>query len=250
MHLNTSYASSAILNGPIEHTDIILGGLTIPKQIISAVSFATADAPKGNAGALLGLAYPALTSAFPRTNPAKDVRCKGKSSCGPIPYSPLITSQFKGNAIEPVFSFATSQKSNFGCFMTIYGIPKLDNAFVNAMGNIATTSPIKPLGNTIVFSAYIIEVDGFVYDNAAENSGQGLYVVNTGTMPNLFPKEQADAINALFSPSATFNSTYGGYLVSWNAEAPELGVSIGGMTFYHDPKDMILAYEAVCLSAI
>ena len=251
MHLNGSYGNGMVLNGPMGHTDLIFGGLTIPKQAISAISYiSAAGLPEGSVSGLIGLAYQSLTSAFTGTDPSKDIRCKGNSSCGPVTYSPFINTLFQYGPTEPVFSFALSRSKIFGGLMTIGGIPSLDDISVNATGNVIASSPIKPLGNATALSFYTTDVDGFVYSNVTPNAGQGQYVVDTGTIPNLFHKEEAQAINALFDPPATFNETIGLFVVHCNAHVPQLGVSIGGQIFYHNPKDMIFRQGDQCLSAV
>lgn len=251
MHLNTSYGNGAAINGLLGYSELILGGLTIPRQEISAITYAAvAGIPEGNVSGILGLCYPSLTSAFPGTDPSKDKRCQDNSSCGPILYSPIIDTIFKDELTEPVFSVALSRSSSFGGIMTIGGIPRLDTVYVNATEGIAATSPIKPLGNMTILSAYTTEVGSFVYTNASATAGRGLYVLDSGTIPNVFHQKAADAINALFVPPAVFNTTTGRYVVACDAKAPELGISIGGQVFYHNPEDMILEYGDLCLSAV
>lgn len=250
MHLNTSFINGAALNGLLGFTELVLGGLTVPKQEISPITYISAGGlPANNISGFAGLAYPSLTRAFPGTDPSKDIVCKGNSSCGPIPYSPLLTTIFNESLTEPVFAFALSRSDKFGGIMTIGGIPRLDDAIVNATQTPIASSPIKPLGNGTALSLYTTEVDGFVYSNAAPNAGQGQYFVDTGTMPNVFPQAQADAINALFDPPATYSKTLG-YVVSCDARAPELGIKIDGKVFYHNPKDLILHSSGRCFSAI
>lgn len=145
---------------------------------------------------------PSLTSAFPGTDPSKDKRCQGNSSCGPILYSPIINTIFEYGFTEPIFSIAHSRSSSFGGVMAIGGIPRLDAAYVNATEGITATSPIKHLGYMTVLSAYTTEVESFVYTNASANAGRGLCVLDSGTIPNILHWKVADAINALFVPPA------------------------------------------------
>lgn len=249
VHLNGSYGNGVLVNGLLGYSEVGLGGLTVP-QVISAVTYASAAGiPEGNVSGILGLAYPGLTSAFAGTDPSKDIRCEGNSSCGPILYSPIIHTLFADRFIDPVFSIALSRSNSFGGVMTIGGIPRLDETYVNASETIMATSPIIPPGNGTVPIAYTAEVESLVYSNATSHSGRGRYLLDTGTIANSVPKKQADAINALFVPPAVFNATKG-YVVACDAIAPELGISIGGQVFYHNPKDMILQYDGYCFSAV
>jgi len=51
------------------------------------------------------------------------------------------------------------------------------------------------------------------------------YIVDSGTTLNYVPTSVADAINAAFSPAATYSSSEGAYVVSCTAKAPAVNVS-------------------------
>ena len=250
-HLNASFGNGLAITGPMGRADVIFGGLTVPKQEISAVTYASStELKEGNISGLLGLSYETLTSSFPGTDPSKDIACRGNSSCGPIRYPPFITTLFQHGLTEPFFSFALSRDENHGGVMTIGGIPRLDDISVNATDGVIASVPIKPVGNNTVLTSYTVDVDDFLYSNSAPNAGQGQYMVDTGTIPNILPAELAQTFNALYDPPATLDETRGAYTVACDARVPELAVRIGGQIFPQSPKDMILREGDQCYSAV
>ena len=259
VHFNDSYGTGETINGPLGYSEMRLGGLTVPKQEISAATYASVGGvPVGNVSGLLGLAYPNATAAYPGTDPSKDVICPtaNNASCGPIRYTPLISTIFEDHLSKPLFAFAISRSTTRGGVMTIGGIPRLHNPQVNATEGVVATVPIQPLANTSVFVYYYVGINNFQYTGASPNAGQGQYLVDTGTSVNTFPSREAKAINALFDPPAVFEPSIGAgyYIVQCNATAPQLGITIGGQTFYHNPQDLIIPAPGVgdgrCWSAV
>ena len=259
-HLNDSYGNTEQVTGPLGHTKLMFGGITIPKQAVGGATYASLGGnPAGNISGIIGLAYPSLTSAFPGTDPSKDTICTNKTdptTCGPIPYSPLLSTIFSSNLTAPLFAFALSRGTTTGGTMTIGGIPRLHEPHINVTASAApliATVPIEPYANATSLSFYTASSSGFHYPNSLPNAGQGQYLIDSGTYPNILPRSEADLINALFDPPATFNSTGGYYSVPCEAAAPPFGVELGGEIFYHNPKDMIIpvpGQSQLCLSAI
>ena len=242
VNLNQSYGTGENVNGPLGYESLVFGGLTIPKQEIGAVNYASVgNDPEGNVSGLIGLAYPNATSAYPGIDPSKDVICADKNaSCGPVPYPPLMTTIFNDNLTEPIFAMALSRSNTSGGLISIGGIPDPQDPYVNATSDITATVPIEPYANTTLLLDYYVRVDNFTYTNATHNAGQGQYILDTGTGINVLPDADADAFNALFQPPAVLNASIGQYTLPCNATAPQLGVSIGGQVFYHNPQDLII----------
>ena len=90
------------------------------------------------------------------------------------------------------------------------------------------------------------------YSGASVGSGAGQYLMDTETYPSTLPTSEAKAIDALFNPPATLdNYIVKYYVVPCNATAPEVGISIGGRTFY--PDDLFITgteFDSICFSAI
>lgn len=180
---------------------------------------------------LLGLAYPAITSAYSGTDPTKD-----KASTR-IQYDPIFTTMYKQKLSNPTFSLAIQRDgSSVGGYIAFGGLP----AAVTTNGSFAST-PIQVLtaqgGTADTF--YTITPDAIVYTGAAaKNSAQ--YIVDSGTSLTYLPTAVVKSVAALFSPQATFDSSQGVYFVTCTATAPNFGVKIGGTTFTVSPKDLIL----------
>ena len=240
-NFNDSYGTGERITGQLGYTKLVFGGLTVPKQEISAATYASVGGdPEGSVSGLLGLAYPNATAAYPGTDPSQDIICTGNSSCGPIPYSPFVTTIFNNNLTQPIFAFALSRSSVSGGVMTIGGSPPLEDPYVNASSGVVATVPIKTYPNTTELLFYYVEVDNFEYADAPPNAGQGRFLIDTGTSVSVLPQTQAEAINALFDPPAVFNNSIGYYTVLCNATAPSMGVNLGGQTFFHNPQDLII----------
>ncbi|KAL9107189.1 MAG: hypothetical protein Q9227_007889 [Pyrenula ochraceoflavens] len=260
VNLNQSYGNGAAITGPLGYTELTFGDITVPRQEIGAVTYGSLGGnPEGNISGLIGLAYTGATTAYPGDDPLKDSMCTNTtdpSTCGPILYSPLLTTLFTSNLTAPLFSFALSRSTKTGGIMTIGGIPDLHDPHVNVTTQnspLTATVPIEPFGNATTFTVYVGYSSGFRYPNSQPHAGAGQYIIDTGTYPNILPKAQADKINAQFVPPATFNQSAGVYTVPCNATAPSFGADFGGKVFYQNVKDMIVSYPGsseICISAI
>lgn len=68
---------------------------------------------------------------------------------------------------------------------------------------------------------------------------------------NYYPTSIANAINAAFSPAATYSDDEGAYVVDCDAVPPAHSITIGGTTFTINPLDMILYVDDdLCISGI
>lgn len=260
VNFNQSYGNGELVAGPLGYSKLIFGGITIPKQEIGSATYASLGGNSaGNISGIVGLAFPNGTNAYPGTDPTKDTLCAyttDSTSCGPIPYSPFLTTVFMSNLSAPIFSFALSRSTNHGGTMAIGGIPHPHKPDINATisgSSLTATTPIEPFGNSTGLLIYATTASGFHYPNSVPGAGQGQYIIDTGTYPNILPRSEADKVNALFAPPATFNSTGGYYIVLCNATPPPFGVEFDGTVFYHNTQDMILPVPGesqLCFSAI
>ena len=248
-HTNLSYASGegvVAING---YEKVSMAGINVPKQEINLAKTASVTYG-GKASGLVGLAYPSLTKSYPGNNASKDVQCPltigaDKSDCNQQHYSPLFSTIFTDGLTRPVFSFALSRSAPHAGVMAIGGIPDLHDPKVNiTKKSVEVTVPIEKYENISDYAWYVTSVDGFSYTGAPAAAGKGQYVVDTGTVPVIIDKENADRFNALFDPPGWYNETIGGYFVQCNATAPELGVSIAGVSFQTNAKDLILSVGA------
>lgn len=253
-NLNITYADLEYLNGVFGYETLELAGLEITHQQIGVPYRAGWDGTNISSG-LMGLAYPAITSEYVGTNVSADNRSDPNSA---KEYSPIInTIFFVENLTEPVFSIALCRNPStfgFGGSLTIGGIPDITDATVNA-SDVFATVPIEPfaLSRTKNFTFYAITVDELVYFEEGYGSYNVQMIVDSGTTFDYFPTEDADAINSLFYPPAQFDEYLGLYVVPCDAIPPEVGVSIGGQTFFHNPDDLIADVglgDGLCATAI
>ena len=151
IHFNGTYGTGETINGPLGYTELDFGGINIPKQIVSAATYASVGGvPEGNVSGIIGLTYAANTNAFPGTDPSMDVLCTNNSdsgSCGPQNYSPFVTTIFNDNLTRSTFAFALSRSQTSGGVMTLGGIPNLHVPDINATHGVVATVPIELYAN-------------------------------------------------------------------------------------------------------
>jgi hypothetical protein len=243
------------LKGDMGYAPITLGGLTVPQQQVALVNYAAWIGDDATSG-LLGLGYPAITSALNR------------SSGRAVTYDPLFTNMIKEGVVsDAIFSLAIDRVPQ--------GTSPLAPAGLMALGGLVpdtyyeepfTSVPIVSDGG--VYTWYTVSHE-FKYGPAGTN-GTGSSpvaekltttatfdsIVDSGTAPNFIPTGVVKKLNALFDPPAVYNSTLEYYTVDCNATAPYAAYVIGGVEMPMDPADMIVrslnglpGYENVCFSA-
>jgi hypothetical protein len=209
-----------------------VNGITIMLLTPNQVALGTSAYWRGNgvSSGLVGLAYPAITSAFSGTDPSAD------SASNRISYDPLFTTMYKKGLSDPTFSLAIQRDgSSVGGYVAFGGLPPAttNGSFVSTPIQILTAQG----GSADTF--YTITPDALVYTGAAgTNTAQ--YIVDSGTSLTYLPTAVVKKVASLFSPKATYDSSQGAYFVSCTAKAPAFGVKIGGTTFSLDPRDLIM----------
>lgn len=81
-NFNISYADGEYLTGTVAFETVTVGGMTVRKQEMGIVTNAAFLGDTVSSG-LIGLAYPALTSVYHGTNPAKD-GASNRASYNPV----------------------------------------------------------------------------------------------------------------------------------------------------------------------
>ncbi|KAI1856921.1 hypothetical protein JX265_000727 [Neoarthrinium moseri] len=235
------------LRGDMGYAPITLAGLTVPKQEVSLVNYA-AWAGDGATSGLLGLGYPAITSA--------QNRATGRA----VQYDPLFTTMVKENvASSAIFTLVIDRVAQ--------GTSPLAPAGLMAVGGLVpatyydapfTSVPILPRTGEktwyTVSNKFKYGANGSFTELATTASFES--IVDSGTSPNFIPTTAAKALNALFDPPAVYNKTLDYYTVDCSAKAPYAAYVIGGVEMPMDPRDMIVrslnglpGYENVCFSA-
>lgn len=98
-----------------------------------------------------------------------------------------------------------------------------------------------------VYTYYSINIDGFsITPPAASTATPRNYsaaaqsiIVDSGTTLIYLPDAVAEYVASLFVPRATYNSNSGLYLVSCQAAAPRVGVTVAGRTFFISTDDLL-----------
>jgi hypothetical protein len=215
---------------------------------------------------LVGLAFPAITSAFAGTNASADNLTDDGTAPGDHEiYSSLInTIFFVENLTSPQFSLALSRdesNTSFGGVIAIGGYPDPSDPIINATGDFASTAiqflsaDFLAPGSPPTYQFYTITIGGLVWKT--ENGSVGYdnnatqYIVDSGTTLVYVPTADADAFNALYNPPATLNEENDLYFVDCNATPPSFGVMISEGVFLTNPLDLILSNgDGTCITGV
>ncbi|KJR84125.1 uncharacterized protein SPSK_09038 [Sporothrix schenckii 1099-18] len=248
------------LNGSMVFAPITVGGLTVPRQQVAIVEEAV-WLGDGVTSGLLGLSFPAVTSAVMRSS-------RGTDAPRFVQYDPFFTNLAKqgkskqnrqqnqrqnNDTIAPVFTLAIDRVPP--------GTPHWKSAGALALGGLVPSSyytgnftsvPIETeygiLNNpnsgpsfyaTTVQLVYgpprtnissAVSVDIAIKSNNLTTSPVFQTIVDSGTSPNFVPQVAAIPINSLFVPPARFNETLNYFVVDCDAKAPFVAYRIGGTT--------------------
>ncbi|KAI0133806.1 aspartic peptidase domain-containing protein [Xylariales sp. AK1849] len=235
------------LQGDMGYAPITLGGLTVPKQEVALVNYA-AWIGDGSSSGLLGLGYPAITSASNRKT--------GKS----VEYDPLFTTMVKQGVVSTaIFTLAIDRVPQ--------GTSPLAPAGLMAVGGLVPASYYDAPFTSVAIQSSGGEFTWYTINHTLKYGTNGSFtelttsgtyqsIVDSGTSPNFIPTSHAKALNALFDPPAVYNATLDYYTVDCDATAPYAAYVIGGVEMAMDPQDMIVrslnglpGYENVCFSA-
>ncbi|KAJ9652439.1 hypothetical protein H2198_008309 [Neophaeococcomyces mojaviensis] len=167
-NFNITYGDGEYLTGPVGTISVTLANVRVPSQQVSLATLAAWEGD-GQTSGIIGLAYPALTAAYPGTDPRVDKYCKPgatpqNSGCNQVEYSSLTNTIFFSERLTaPVFALALSRdesNSGNGGYLSIGGIPPLD--LVGVKSGVFASTPIKVLPGDSKFRYYLISIDGLV----------------------------------------------------------------------------------------
>ena len=260
-----TYGSGEILTGLVGTEKVTLASITVENQQVAVVDHAAWNGDGVSSG-LVGLSFPALTSAFNGTNPNLD------SKATRVEYNPIFTNMYSEGHVAPLFSLAIDRGTSGG-LLAIGGLPPgtFLPLFTSTPFQLLTISntfgPTGPIDGIPQYQFYAIAVDGFDYEgNETTKWTQGKWpnplvkpsdssklqvVVDSGTTLIYLPTGIANAVNSLFVPPAVYNPAGGAYIVKCSAKAPEFGITIGEQTFYINGLDMIQPIgSGICISGV
>ncbi|KAF2269670.1 acid protease [Lojkania enalia] len=247
------YMDGEFLNGEIGTEDFEIGGLEL-RQTIGVVERGWWIGDRISSG-LIGLAYPILASGHRDLNYTRFGIFAGQSL------------RFENYTLPPVFSLALSRPDSTGSLsgglLALGGLPAIPHSptFV--------TVPIHPV-QASAYAFYSIPVDGFdiipskgfnLEKSRLHRRGIVDYtnrttttIIDSGTTLMYLPDDVADSIASFFSPPATYDSLGNLYRARCSAQIPQVGVNIGGETFWVDDKDLLAGggsdREGSCLLSV
>lgn len=231
LHFKVAFGSGESVSGPLGRSDISVAGITVRKQL-SGLANNTNWWGNNITNGLLGLAYPALTSAY--LGPVG-----GESMGHEQTYQPFFTSMVNQGLVEPYFAVAIEKGSAAG-MIGWGGLPPVQwsgtaTAYTDILvaNVVASDAPFS-----YQYSFYTIVVDGFQYGQTTDLT-KFLYIVDTGTTLMHLPPQLAEAIAHSFEPRGSYLFQYGGYFAPCDAVAPRIAVIIDGAHFWINPSDLI-----------
>ncbi|KAK5045173.1 hypothetical protein LTR84_009506 [Exophiala bonariae] len=249
-----------IASGLMAYENITLAGMTVRQK----VGLANVSTPMGdgiNSG-LLGIGYPALTSAHP--GPFQDNTTYWFNR---LPYDPLLFTMADQGLIEPYYSLAiarTPQNSTtgFGGYLTLGGLAPVNHSaeWATLPVEIHETIPENFTSGKHVISYWTTTIDGFKYGPASANTQRENSNLTTDTTRtqvffdngnhfSFFPDAVLAPINALFEPPAVWNAELSIYVLQCDAVAPTFGITLANQTFFHDGRDLVYqTEEGICVS--
>ena len=154
---------------------------------------------------------------------------------------------------QKLFSLAL-ERGNKGGVVAFGGLPPVtfnQSSFGQAKIQIAELIPDFPQAKSH-YSFYTIKTDSLQYGKTVSKQSQ-YYIVDSGTTLIYLPNKDAAAFNAAFDPPATYIPNQGAYFVDCSAKAPAFSITIGGVAFPINPKDLIFQNEkagGLCLTAV
>ncbi|KAH8169438.1 eukaryotic aspartyl protease domain-containing protein [Sarocladium implicatum] len=238
---------TGIALGQIAYESVKLGGITVPKQKIGVVD-RTNDKGDGINSGILGLGFPALTSAHPGTELKND-------SISLITnreiYDPLFVNMYESKLVDSWYSIAIDRlprdtATGKAGWLGLGQLPPVSHSDNWTSAPIEITKGIpdafyengKPEISLMTLTVESISW-GSSLASTTTNTTTFQAVIDSGNPQNMVPMVAAQSINSMFDPPATFDEDSEVFLVDCDAKAPLFGVTINGHTFWHQPEDMI-----------
>jgi len=249
-NFNISYLDGEYLTGIFGKENVTLAGISVNQQI--AVVDKAAWFGDSFTSGLVGLAYPAITSAYNGTDPTKD------SPKSTIRYNPIFTTMWQNKIVSSIFSIALtrSTKVNAGGILAIGGLPTTIPYDTKSLARapLLKTCRVESGCHSGIpeFQHYTINVDNMQLGKAdpkktvtnitapSLTSSGFEAVVDSGTSDIEVPMLIAKAINGAYSPPAVYNDSVGAFVTLCNATVPAINFQIGGKKFTIDKRDMLL----------
>ena len=246
-----------IATGEAGYQKVSIGNFTVDRQIIGVVN-STNIVEDGLENGLIGFGHPILTSLHAGTNTSNDTLLLNRTT-----YPNWITNLYQQGDIEPYFSLALQRAADGydssvgpGGYVGLGIVPPVshNNSFTTVPVEITQGIPLSyyPDGQPVI-SEWTTTVSETRFAGQI-NTTSYQAVVDAGNFFNVFPQEVSDAFNAAFDPPGTLQVDPTGqsqvYVVECDATPPSLEVVVGNTSFAHDPRDLILQIDGLCVSAV
>ncbi|KAL5606890.1 hypothetical protein BROUX41_003267 [Berkeleyomyces rouxiae] len=244
LHFQAHYGSGEKISGPLGRSDITLGGMTVREQFVGLANDTYWYGNNATNG-ILGMAYPALTSAYGGYD------SQGESSYRQT-YQPIFSSMVNQGLVAPVFAVAL-EKGSQGGLIGWGGLPDVSWTPMTVTSTdilIASVSNFPDASSEYTF--YTIVTDGIMYGEV-QDSRKYLYIIDTGTTLLYLPPQLAEDIAKSFNPTAIYLYQYGAYFAPCDASPPRMAIIINDVKLwlnptdliYHDFKDPVTGYCAI-----
>lgn len=239
---------------------VSLGGVSVGNQTVGVVSHTT-DKGDGRSSGILGLGYPALTSAHYGTELKNDTLSLLSNRAI---YNPLFVNMYKQGLVQPWYSLALERPANKtaatapGGWLGLGELPPVSHSNNWAAAPIEITKVIPDFyyqhGKPEI-TLMTLTVDSISWTSSSgniSNSTNFQAVVDSGNNLNMLPQEIADPVNKAFVPPAVYNKDLGIYVSDCQATPPPFGITLGGRNFSIQAADMISRDSAsgICYSTV
>ncbi|KAJ9617378.1 hypothetical protein H2204_013844 [Knufia peltigerae] len=254
---------AGIASGLMANETVTLAGLTAHDVKVGIADTSTPMGDGLNVG-VLGLGYPSLTSAHP--GPISDTP-NATFYVNRLVYDPILYKMRDQKLLpdSPTFSIALARtpqnvSAGFGGYLSLGTLPPVRHEpnFTTVPVEITSAIPVNFTSGEKVRSYWTLSVSDVRYgrpktttsstpppppgedaSTLETNKTSFQAFVDSGNYFSYLPGPVVEEINSLFSPPAVYDPTSQLYVVDCTATPPQVGVTIGNNTFFHDGRDLI-----------
>ncbi|KAH6684738.1 aspartic peptidase domain-containing protein [Halenospora varia] len=268
------FYGAGFATGILGYEEVGVAGITIPNQKIGVVSELSIPGD-GRKNGILGLAYLLLTSAHPGDKYPNDLEnlsyLQNRLPYNPLPFSMAAEhkslSWFALGINRTPMNESVSLNAGYIGFGTlppvshsknwakapVVIVPDLPPSFTNNQTNKRTFWAIEVQSTTIGTRSGSNLTTTPTTSTTLTNSTPFNAVVDNGNPFSFIPGALSEHYHSLWSPPAVkgfFSEDLTKWQVECDATPPVLGFEIGGITFYHDARDLIFPMNGTCVSSL
>ncbi|KAL4886077.1 aspartic peptidase domain-containing protein [Aspergillus karnatakaensis] len=244
-----------IASGVMAFEEVTVAGIKIQRQRVGIADKSTPMGDGVNSG-LIGLGYPALTSAHPA-----NITDNSTYWFNRLPYKPILWEMYDQGLIEePYFAHAIARSplnqssTSFGGYLSFGELPPVnhDNNWATVPVEIMNNIPLNFTSYKRTRSYWATTIPSAGWGQSGNDSEPFQAFFDSGNFLSFIPGRIADPVNKLFDPPAVYNKELAAYVVDCAASPPDsFTLEIGGQIFTHHPADLIYQTgEGFCISGI